>query len=220
MDIYCIVQQSPFFAALSDEDAQHIIEYGIKREIAKGTIIHTPDDVCSHITVVIDGRIHSSNYSIQGKEQIVCSFHPGQVFGFPVVFGDLTYPEHIIAETDCMLLYITRDVLLQLFDNKDFLMAFIHKLAHKIKDFSQLVEVLSYTSVRERIGHYLLRRIQECGGNHVTLDRSKTRLAKEMGTSRVVVSRTFKALEDEGIVQRDSETDIIVLDVDALANFS
>jgi len=220
MDPFAIIKNSDFFNTLTDDEIEYIVRSSATKEIKKGSIIHNSYEVCKNITVVLDGKIYSSNYSLTGKEQIVCSFDTGKVFGYPVVFGDLTYPENITAETNCRLLYISREVLIELFENKAFLMQFINMLAQKVKYFSNLVEILSYTSVRERVGKYLLNLINANNSNIITLSKNKTRLAKELGTDRVVVSRTFKALEDEGIIKRSGDKEITILDIDLLRLFS
>ena len=78
---------------------------------------------------------------------------------------------------------------------------------------------MSYSSVKERVAKYLLRTSEQEKTNEIVLIKNKTRLAKELGTSRVVVSRTFKLLEDEGIIKRNSEKHISILDADALKLF-
>lgn len=220
MDKFKVIKESEFFKALSDAEINHIINNSAVKNEKKSTLMHGTHEVCKNITVILEGKAYSSNYSVNGNEQIICSFERGMVFGFPIVFGDMTYPENIFAETDCTLMYISRDTLMKLFDNKEFLMDFIKKLAQKVKNFSNLVEILSYTSVKERVAKYLLRIAKINESNDITLHKNKTRLAKELGTSRVVVSRTFKALEDEGIIKRESEKRIIILDMDALQFFS
>lgn len=220
MDKFKIIKNSKFFKALNDAEINHIINNSTEKNECKGTLVHDTHEVCKSITVILDGKVYSSNYSLNGNEQIICSFDRGMVFGFPIVFGDMTYPENIFAETDCRLLYISRDTLMHLFENRDFLMDFIKKLAQKVKDLSGLVEILSYTSVKERVAKYLLKIAKTNETNDIILNKNKTRLAKELGTSRVVVSRTFKALEDENIIERKSEKHIVILDLDALQLFS
>lgn len=220
MDNFKIIKESKFFESLSDDEIKYIIANATVKTEKKAALVHDTYEVCKNITVVLEGKAYSSNYSLNGNEQIICSFEQGMVFGFPIVFGDMLYPENIFAETDCTLLYISRNTLMQLFDNKEFLMDFIKKLAQKVKDFSNLVEILSYTSVKERVAKYLLKSAITNETSEIILNKNKTRLAKELGTSRVVVSRTFKVLEDEGIIKRKSEKHIVILNMDALQLFS
>lgn len=220
MDFNTFLKNVPMFSSLNDKEIQYMLTKGTIKDVKKGEIIHTPEDICYCITLVLEGALYSTKYSLSGKEQIYCSFKPGDIFGFPVVFGDLTYPEYIVAETDCSLFYLHREALIELFDNKEFLLKFIEKLSHKIKAFSELVEVLSYTSVKERVVKYLLKIAEEQQSQVLKLDKNKTRLAKELGSVRVVVSRTFKNLEENGIIRQLSENKIEILDMDVLKNFS
>lgn len=220
MDTYKTLRKSDFFRSLNDSEIEYILDNSVTRDISKGSIIHTSHEVCENITVILEGKVYSSSYSLNGNEQIICSFSECMVFGFPVVFGEMTYPENITAETDCRLLYISRSAILNLFDNKEFLMDFIKRLALKVKDLSQVIETLSYTSVKERVAKYLLKCAQVTDSNQIQLDKNKTRLAKELATSRVVVSRTFKLMEDEGIIKRNDDKHITILDIEALKLFS
>ncbi len=213
------LKKVPLFSHLTEKELELLLLKARLKEIPKGSTVHDPEEVCKHITLVIQGTLHASNYSLSGQEQIVCSFSAGSIFGFPVVFGDLTYPEHIIAESNCHLLYISRDTLLDLFSNKSFLLAFLEKLSKKIKSFSSLVEILSFTSVRERVCKYLLKLAKDQNTHTIKLISNKTRMAKELGTNRVVVSRIFKTLEEENIINRINDQQITIIDLEQLEYF-
>jgi CRP-like cAMP-binding protein len=52
--------------------------------------------------------------------------------------------------------------------------------------------------------------------NIIKLNKSKTFIAKEIGTVREAVSRVFKSLEDQGIIKIESNIKIKILDILAL----
>jgi len=214
------IKSIPLFSALSDADIQFMIDNGLVKEYVKGETIHSPDEICNYVSIVLEGKLYSTKYSLSGKEQIVCNLVAGKCFGYPVVFGNLTYPEYIITETQSKVLYVHRDILMSLFDNKDFLLLFFEALSKKIKDFSELVEILSYTSVKERVARYLLNQVQESKPDNISLKVNKTRLAKELGSVRVVVSRVFKTLEEEGIIEQPNDQEVMIIDKNKLENFS
>jgi len=100
------------------------------------------------------------------------------------------------------------------------LLLFFEALSKKIKAFSELVEILSYTSVKERVARYLLNQVQESKPDNISLKVNKTRLAKELGSVRVVVSRVFKTLEEEGIIEQPNDQEVMIIDKNKLENFS
>lgn len=220
MNLREIITDIPFFRSLNNDEIDLIIKSGKRKSVKKGDTVHSPDEICYNMTIVLSGLMYSSKYSISGNEQIVCNLTAGKCFGYPVMFGDHTYPEYIIAESDTELLYLSRDVVTQLFQNTSFNMLFIEMLSAKLTAFSDLVEILSFTSVRERVSKYLLVQVEKQGGQSTIKIKNKTRLAKELGSVRGVVSRTFKLLVDDGIIKQVNDHVIEILDKDKLEEFS
>lgn len=219
MNLHKILNQISFFDHLSSNEKDLIIEKGIRKSIKKGETVHSPDEICYHMTIVLEGSLYSSKYSVSGNEQIVCNLVKGKCFGYPVVFGDNTYPEYIICESDAELLYISRETLLTLFENKLFLLDYLGMLGKKLKDFSNLVEILSFTSVRERVSKYLMGQFIQQNSNEIKI-KNKTRLAKELGSVRGVISRVFKLLEEENIIEQLDNNIVKIIDINRLEFFS
>jgi len=83
-----------------------------------------------------------------------------------------------------------------------------------------IIEELSFTTVRQRLGAYLLRMAQSEGrrvaqGVEVTLPANNQELAAQIGTVRELISRNLSRLQAEGIVSIDGRS-LVIRDVKAL----
>ena len=86
--------------------------------------------------------------------------------------------------------------------------SFLEELTQRIRKSDQQIESLSLSDVEQRIGITLIRLAEELG----TIKRGSVKIknlpyqqdiANMAGTSRETVSRTFKLLEEKGLVARE-----------------
>ncbi|HTT23022.1 MAG TPA: Crp/Fnr family transcriptional regulator [Candidatus Sulfotelmatobacter sp.] len=83
-----------------------------------------------------------------------------------------------------------------------------------------IIEELSFTTVRQRLGAYLIRMAQNegkktAGGVQVTLPANNQELAAQIGTVRELVSRNLSRLQAEGLVNIEGRT-LLIRDLAAL----
>ena len=62
---------------LSKKEHQMVKGY----QIAKGNVIYHEGDVCENIGIIISGKIDIVSYSFQGKELLINSLKPEEIFG-------------------------------------------------------------------------------------------------------------------------------------------
>ncbi|MBP6281783.1 MAG: winged helix-turn-helix domain-containing protein, partial [Leptotrichiaceae bacterium] len=98
-----------------------------------------------------------------------------------------------------------------LFIEEEFMLFFLKELGNKIIKLSQTIDYLSDNSIELRLLKYLKLQYVQQNTKIITLNMSKARIAKEIGTVREVVSRTFKKLENKGIIRNLSNNKIEIL---------
>ena len=100
---------------------------------------------------------------------------------------------------------------MKLFIEEEFMLFFLKELGNKIIKLSQTIDYLSDNSIELRLLKYLKLQYVQQNTKIITLNMSKARIAKEIGTVREVVSRTFKKLENKGIIKNLSNNKIEIL---------
>jgi len=82
----------------------------------------------------------------------------------------------------------------------------IRVLGHRLRHLRNLVDDLSFSTVRDRLIVHLLRLADErgicgAGGVEIDLDENNEELAARLGTVRELVSRNLGRLHGEGLVR-------------------
>jgi CRP/FNR family transcriptional regulator len=186
-----------------------------KKEYKKDEVIFSPLDKCTSLNIIIRGRIKLCKYASDGKEQIVSILDTNNIFGEALVFEELNYPVYVIADKDCTVGLIKKDVLLELIQcNKQFTLEILEELTKKIRILNEKLEYLSYSSIKQRLARFLMDLSLLQNSNIVKNMPSKQKVANILGTSREVVSRNYSALKDEGYLKEENRA--IILDLKRL----
>ena len=83
---------------------------------AKNTIIHKKNDSCKDLIIILNGTLSLYEDNFNNKTFTVYSFSPVSIVGANTLFSDNNhYKLNIICKTNCTLLYISRDVIFNLF---------------------------------------------------------------------------------------------------------
>ena len=85
---------------------------------AKNTIIHKKNDSCKDLIIILKGTLSLYEDNFNNKTFTVYSFSPVSIVGANTLFSDNNhYKLNIICKTNCTLLYISRDVIFNLFNS-------------------------------------------------------------------------------------------------------
>lgn len=211
-----ILKGIKMFNALDDCQLKYLIENSKLKEADKNQIIYSPYEICENFSVIIKGTVSVIKYSSTGKEQILAYYKAPECFGGVHIFNKEKYPAYFISQKKSVILEISKEIIFQLFTNKEFLLFFLKDLSKKIVSLSDIIEVLAHTSIKSRVARYLFKEMEKQGSNTIKIEKSKTFIAKELGSVREVVSRVFKSLENQGIIRSEITMKIEILDVTAL----
>jgi CRP/FNR family transcriptional regulator len=90
--------------------------------------------------------------------------------------------------------------------NPNFALNLVVSLSLMLRQFARQIEELSFADVTSRLASFLVRRAAENstrfdGITYIDLGIKKGELASRLGTASETISRTFKKLKDEGIIE-------------------
>ena len=92
-------------------------------------------------------------------------------------------------------------------------------MSAKLREFNQLIEQLSLKEVPARLADILLRLPAKPGTDTVVLKQTKRELAAQIGTVPETLSRAFRKLTDQGLIEVKASK-ITILDSKRLADLA
>ena len=200
------------FKVLTSEELDQLSRASRKVKINKNEFLYTTSDVCDCLSVVLSGRLRASKMLPSGAEQIVKYLVEGEVFGEGFVFTGETYQTNIIGERSSIVMEVPLKTLIKAFENSVFLLSFLKGFSMKVYNLSNLIDVLSLRTVKQRLAKYLIELSTRCGSTTFELPFTRSCLADNLGTVREVVSRTISGLKADGIIKTDGNH-VEILDI-------
>lgn len=147
---------------------------------------------------VFSGRIQIYR-AAPGREITLYRLGHGDVCLFNALsqFGNIPYPVTAIAETDVELASIPSDLFQHAFsESPAFRQYILQSLARRVLDIMQLLEGVVFERLDVRLAKLLLAHIS--GDMQRSVSITHENIAKEMGSSREVISRVLKVFKRKG----------------------
>ena len=178
----------------------------------KGVTVHQQSDSCKTLDVVLSGSLVAYSLSQNGSETVMFEFTVGGIMGANLLFSDSgTYPLNIYCLTDCRLVHMTKDAVLELLKNHDFVMRYIKSLSQNSQGMNHKIAMFTQKSLRDNIMDYLTAQIAKQQSTTIVLPITKKQLADYFGVQRPSLFRELKKLVDEGIITINNR-EITVID--------
>ncbi len=171
------------------------------KSLSKKEILFFEGQEGNSVYFVISGHLKLFRTNDEGKEAIIHFVKKGDIFAEILFHFKNTYPVTAMAIEDSFLLGIDSKKLFKLISNEpQIAMRLIGILAQRIKYFVNMVENLTLSDVKSRLLNYL-KKLKKDNSNVVYLPVSKGDLALLMGTTPETLSRIFKKLSEEKLIE-------------------
>jgi CRP/FNR family transcriptional regulator len=221
MDLTTTIAALPLFEGLPRPQIEDLAMIVMEQVVRKGQIVFSEGDEGIGFYVVLEGRVKVFKLSMDGKEQILHIFGPGEPFGEVPVFSGQKFPASAATMEDSRLLFFPRDGFVALVrKTPELALNMLAILSRRLRRFASLIEDLSLKEVPARLSAYLLylKRANR-GSQDLTLDISKAQLASLLGTIPETLSRILTKMSKQGLIQTDGPK-IRILDLEALEDLA
>jgi len=209
MDKLSLLQSVPIFSELSPSDLNKIAERMVRRAYTKGQMILLEDDLGQTFFVIAEGSVKITRLSDAGREVILAMLGESDFFGEMSLLDGAGRSANVVALEASEVLTLARNDFLDILQQYPKIsISLLEELTQRIRKSDQQIESLSLSDVEQRIGITLIRLAEELG----TIKQGSVKIknlpyqqdiANMAGTSRETVSRTFKLLEEKGLVTRE-----------------
>lgn len=212
---------TPLFNGLTDRELDEIGAIAIDRKYKRGASIFMESDQADGFYIVARGQVKIFKTSLEGKEQILHIYGPGNLFGEVPVFSGGRFPANAIALKKSHILFLPRKAFVKLISRHPSLsMNMLGELSMRLRQFTIQIENLSLKEVPSRLASYLIVLAKEQKTtNQVTLSISKGQLASLLGTIPETLSRIFSKMSTQGLIRVDGKS-IHLLDPNGLEDLS
>jgi CRP-like cAMP-binding protein len=215
MEIVDILKKSLLFSGLGEEYLAEIAAITVKRRFARGESLFRDGDPASGFFLLAAGSVKLCKVSPDGKEKVLHFVHPNETFAEAAFFGDGRYPAEARAMEKGEALFLPREAFMGLLErNPLFSLNLIASLSLLLRRFVRQIEELSFAEVPARLAAHLIETAGKKsasfqGKTYLDLEMKKGILASHLGTVSETLSRTFRKLKEEGVIEMDGSRVII-----------
>ena len=216
----CPVRDRAACSALSEAERIALSRAGRRRRVAKGETVFAAGDPSDQCATLISGALKIATHGADGTERILSLVHPAGFVG--EMFAPIAHHD-IIALTDSELcLFGRRDYEAAVERHPQLARALLRRSTEDLFDARSLIELQARRDSRGRVAGLLLAMARAAShspchaAEQFELPLSRGEVAALIGTTIETVSRTFGALERDGIIRRRGARGIDLLDVDQL----
>lgn len=215
------LKQIPLFAELSEVEVNFLLDRAVALRYTPGQSIFVEGDPCEGLYVIESGRVKIFRVSPNGREQILTIEDAGASIAELPVFDGGDYPASAEALTESTLLHIRKKDFQELcLAHPEVALKVVKVVGLRLRIMVNLINELSFASVRHRLAALLLRLAEDTGktterGTVFVLPSTNQELAAQIGTVRELVSRNLGRLQSLGIIRLKGRS-VTVRDLKAL----
>lgn len=221
MENKAIIKKALLFSGLAEEYLIELAEIAVRRPFVKGETLFSEGEKAAGFYLLSSGALKLCKISPDGREKVLHMVQPVETFAEAAFFGDGSYPAEARGVEKGEVLFFPRDSFMGLLErNPRFSMNLIASLSMLLRRFARQIEELSFADAPSRLASYLLdladrKSTSYQGRTYLELDMRKGELASRLGTVSETLSRTFKKLKDEEVIEVDGNK-VTVLNMERL----
>lgn len=196
----------PLFSELSIEQLRKISSFSKLKSFNKHDRIFNEDDFYLGFYILLKGSVKVFKISSKGKESVVHLVRPLTAFADIPLFEGGNYPVGAEALEKSLTLFIPKEKFLELvYKEPEISLKMLAGFAKRLKSLINQLEDITSKEVHNRLAKYLLKEIKASGTEKlpepfVKLTIPKSTIAAYIGTITETLSRSFKKLQDEGVI--------------------
>src|SRR5579875_81858 len=203
------------FRDLSGAELKFLLDRAVSLHYAPGQSIFVEGDPCAGLYVIESGEVKIFRVSPSGREQILAIESAGASIAELPVFDGGNYPASAAALTKSTLLHIRKKDFQELcLAHPQVALKVVKVVGSRLRTMVDLIDELSFSSVRHRLAALLLRLAKTEGkktedGIRFHLPSTNQELAAQIGTVRELVSRNLGRLQTMGMISVHGKTVIV-----------
>lgn len=214
-----VLEKSKLFGIHADVDFIKIfnsIDYKIIK-YSKGQVVHNEDDLCTCLSIILEGNIEIQKIDAMGKLLTVAEFTIGSTFGENLIFGDRKrYPMTVFSKTETIVLEIKKESVATLCQlDPKFMLEFLNTVSNRAMVLNSKLKEVTLKTIRQKICEFLLLQYNKTKKTEINIGMTKKDWADKLGVQRPSLSRELIKMKEEGIIDYNKDI-IIIKDINGL----
>ncbi len=201
------LRRCALFADLPPADLAAVAECCALKSLDKGEILFREGEVAEGFYVMHSGRMSISRLTPDGREQIICLFHPPESFAEITLATTETYPANATALEHAQVILVRKAPFHQLIAQQPKLaLQMLGSMSLHLKHLVQLLQDLKGRQIEARLANWLLDQspAARVGCPAVfELPVTKKVLAGQLGVTSETLSRTLARFREEKLIKVD-----------------
>jgi CRP/FNR family transcriptional regulator len=218
----------PIFSNLEEHELQQVVALIRRKRYQKGENLLFEWGELQGLVIINQGKAKAYSNTLEGKEQILHIFYPGDFFGEKNLFVDKKTAYSVKAIEPVAICMISKKDFQSLIRKYPGITSkILEALVIKIENLENMIENMGSKSVDARMSKVLLDfmerslDIEKVENTEIfNLPLSREELANYIGVSRETVSRKLTGLQDLGIIRLIGNKKIQILDENKLRELS
>lgn len=198
------IKNVPLFSDLTDTELQLVMTSGTQLGMPPKNIVFQEGDPGHHLLVILSGHVQILLYGKDGKEFILSVLGKGDFFGEMAILESAPRSATVKTVEECEFFVLGQKELAALLTQHPGLAVKILKsISRRLRKLTEQVRGLVMFDIYGRLGRCLLNLAETQGSQSsdqfvITNRPSFQELANMVGCSREALSRTMKALKNNG----------------------
>jgi len=196
VDAYQALAASEFFRGISEPSLRSLAAACIAKRVEKRRVLFHEGQEGDSLYILAEGAVQLYKTAEDGREVVIRTLKPGEIFGEVVLFESRCYPASAVALAPSLLLRLTRLQMECLLAGEQFRSDFIAMLMRKQRILAERILQLSTRGVEDRFFDFLAEQYGRRESYRMPL--SKKDVAAAIGTIPETLSRLLLQLKEEG----------------------
>lgn len=196
------LQKASFFGKFPQEDRAFLANNARQRKCDKGEYVFHQGDFWNHVIFVTEGSLDWAILAVSGREQVLFSLNPDDIFFGHTLFDKQEMPASLKATQKTTFFIWDEDTLLPLlYRHPETLWEITGMLTTKMRKAREIIYGLAFQPVAGRLATLLLDRFSHPEDNAVERDLTLPDIASRVASSPEVVCRILHQFQEEGILE-------------------
>jgi CRP/FNR family transcriptional regulator len=194
-------QIKKLFSSFSSSLIDDIEKNAVVQEFSSGHVIMRTGQYIRHTVLVLSGKIKIYREDDDGGEFFMYYLQPGQACAISMICATKNETSQIMAKVveDVELVMVPLPLMDKwMMQHRSWYEFVIDTYRSRFEEVLEVVNSIAFRAMDERLEFYLKRHKDACGCSDLKLSHQE--IATELNTSREVISRLLKKLEQRGAV--------------------
>jgi CRP-like cAMP-binding protein len=201
-----VLAQVPSFGALGERELDAVAAVAVGRSFRAGEAIFREGDASNTCYVVRSGHARATREHGDGRQIVLATFGPGDIFGELAMFDDELRSATVEATDELEVLAIRGEDMRRLMSqHSEIAVKLAVSLVRRLRGANERLARQSFQTVQSRVAGVLGQLVEQARSEgddeaDVTITATQADLAKLAGSSRESASRFLAVLERAGVI--------------------